>query len=540
MNNHHAPTALDTPPPLAGTREWIGMAVLVLPALLVSMDLSVLFMAAPWISAELAPTATQQLWVMDIYGFVMAGLLITMGSIGDRVGRRRMLLIGAIAFGAASLVAAYSTSAEMLIAARALLGVGAATLAPSTLSLIRGMFLDEAQRRTAIGIWTAAFTSGFAIGPVIGGLLLEHFHWGSVFLINVPVMVLLLATAPLIIRESRDPAAASFDLWGSLLSLAAVLSVIYGVKKMTEHGLEGRYLGILVAGVALMAVFLRQQRAASEPMIDVRLFARAAFSASILANMTVVFATAGMGLLAVTYIQTVLGYAPFDAALWMLPAVGGSIAGVTVVSLLAQTVRPSVLVAAGLTVSASGFFWVSTIGPESDISMLIAGYALLTVGVGMTATLATSLVLTTAPPEKAGAASGISETSSEFGGALGIATLGTLAAAVYRDHMEGRIPESVDDEAAASAEDAIGGAVSVAEQSSGDVAGRILSDAFEAYSNGFSVAAIVGGLLVVAVGIVAGTALRRVTVQQVSAAGETSSQPEPARSGQPVPDRRDP
>lgn len=502
------------------------MAVLVLPALLVSMDLSVLFMAAPWISAELAPTATQQLWIMDIYGFVMAGLLITMGSIGDRVGRRRMLLLGAVAFGAASLLAAFATSAGMLIAARALLGVGAATLAPSTLSLIRGMFLDEGQRRNAIGIWTAAFTSGFAVGPVIGGLLLEHFHWGSVFLINVPVMLLLLATAPLIIRESRDPAPASFDPRGSVLSLASVLSIIYGVKKLTEHGLEGPYLGVLGIGLSLGILFLLQQRAAAEPMVDVRLFARAAFSASILANMTVVFATAGMGLLAVTYIQTVLGYAPFDAALWMLPAVGGSIAGVTAVSLLARRARPAILVGTGLTISAVGFFWVSTIGPESDIGVLIAGYALLTVGVGMTATLATSLVLTTAPPEKAGAASAISETSAEFGGALGIATLGTLAAAVYRDQMDGTVPTAVGDEAAASAEDAIGGAVTVAEQSPGDVAAHILSDAFEAYSNGFGIAAIVGGLLVLAVGGVASIALRTVTVQQVAAAGEPPSEPE--------------
>ena len=508
-------TSLHTPIK-AGPREWLGMAVLVLPALLASMDLSVLFMAAPWISAELAPSAAQQLWIMDIYGFVMAGLLITMGSIGDRIGRRRMLLIGAVAFGLASVVAAYSTSAEMLIAARAMLGVGAATLAPSTLSLIRGMFLDEDQRRTAIGIWTAAFTGGFAVGPIIGGLLLEHFHWGSVFLINVPIMVLLLITAPLLIRESKDPNQGSFDLLGAALSLAAVLPVIYGIKKMVEDGVGGLHLGSITVGIAFVALFMLRQLKAPTPMIDVRLFARASFSASIIANATVVFATAGMGLLAVTFIQTVLGYGPFDAALWMLPAVGGSVAGVTAASIGARFVRPAWLIAVGLAVSASGFFWVSGIGPDSHIGTLIAGYALLTVGVGMTATLATSLVLSTAPPEKAGAASAISETSAEFGGALGIATLGTLAAGVYTSQMQGNVPAELGDSGAATAEDTVGGAVAVAEQAPAELAGPLLSEAFEAYSQGFNIAALTGGVLVLAIGILASIALRKVTSQQLA------------------------
>ena len=507
--------------PLRATaRDWIGMAVLVLPALLASMDLSVLFIAVPWISAELSPTAAQQLWIMDIYGFVMAGLLITMGSIGDRIGRRRMLLIGAVSFGAASLLAAYSTSAEMLIAARALLGIGAATLAPSTLSLIRGMFLNEDQRRVAIGIWTAAFTGGFAVGPIVGGLLIEHFHWGSVFLINVPIMLLLLIAAPLLIRESRDPEPGSFDLLGAALSLAAVLPVIYGFKKIVEDGIEFLSLGSIAAGIVFTGLFLLRQLNAPTPMVDVRLFARAAFSASIIANATVVFATAGMGLLAVTFVQTVLGYGPFDAALWLLPAVGGSVLGVAAASIGARIFRPALLIAAGLAVSAAGFFWVSTVSPESTIGMLISGYALLTVGVGMTATLATSLVLTTAPPEKAGAASAISETSAEFGGALGIATLGTLAAAVYSDHMDQHLPEGFSAAETAAASDTIGGALSVAEQAPAEITGVLLAHAFEAYAQGFNLAALVGGVLVLLIGTVTGIALRRVSSQQGSAAQE--------------------
>lgn len=503
-----------TTTPRASTREWVGAAVLALPAMLASMDLSVLFLAIPWISADLEPSSTQQLWIMDIYGFVMAGLLVTMGSIGDRIGRRKLLLIGAVAFGAASVVAAFSTTAEMLIGARALLGIGAATLAPSTLSLIRGMFLDEAQRRTAVGIWTAAFTGGVAAGPIIGGLLLEHFHWGSVFLINVPVMVLLLITAPLLIRESRDPNSGSFDLPGAALSLAAVLPTIYGIKKIIEGGFGGVYVAFIAAGIAFAYLFVLRQRNAPTPMIDVGLFKRASFSASIIANSTMVFSSAGLGLMAATFIQIVLGYGPFDAALVMLPTVGGSVVGVTAASILGRSIRPAVLVASGLVFAASGFFWVSTIGADSHAAMLIAGYSLVTAGVGMVTTMATSLVLTTAPPEKAGAASAISETSLEFGGALGIATLGTVTAAVYSNHMQGNVPEAVGEAGVAAAQDTIAGAVGVAEQAPPELAGPLLTEAFAAYTEGFNVAAVGAALLILGVAILAGIALRKVKAQQ--------------------------
>src|SRR6188474_2903990 len=189
----------------AGRREWLGLAVIALPCVLYSMDLTVLELAVPRLSADLKPTAAQLLWILDIYGFLVAGSLITMGTLGDRIGRRRLLMIGAAAFGVASVIAAFSTSAEMLIATRALLGLAGATLAPSTLSLIRNMFLDQQQRTVAIGIWISSYSVGAAIGPLVGGILLEHFWWGSVFLIGVPVMVLLLVVGPMLLPEFRDP-----------------------------------------------------------------------------------------------------------------------------------------------------------------------------------------------------------------------------------------------------------------------------------------------------------------------------------------------
>src|SRR3954468_8531774 len=222
--------------PRATRREWIGLAVLALPCLLYSMDLTVLNLAVPQISAQLRPSSAQLLWILDIYGFMIAGSLITMGTLGDRIGRRRLLMIGAAAFGAASVLAAFATSTSMLIGTRALLGMAGATLAPSTLSLIRTMFRDPQQRTVAISVWITSYSAGGAIGPLVGGVLLEHFWWGSVFLVGVPVMLLLLAVGPALLPEYRDPSARRLDLPSAALSLAAVLAVIYGLKRFAESG----------------------------------------------------------------------------------------------------------------------------------------------------------------------------------------------------------------------------------------------------------------------------------------------------------------
>ncbi|MEV5766799.1 MFS transporter [Micromonospora sp. NPDC052213] len=497
-------------PSRARGREWLGLVALVIPALLASMDLSVLFMAAPWISAELEPSTGQYLWIMDIYGFVMAGLLVTMGSLGDRVGRRRLLLVGAAAFGAASLLAAFATTPELLIVARALLGLGGATLAPSTLSLIRGMFADEDQRRTAVGVWTAGFTGGIAIGPIVGGFLLERFWWGSVFVINVPVMLLLLAVGPFLLRESKDPHPGRFDPLSSLLSLGAVLPVIYAVKHFAEEGPNPSSLVTLLVGLAVGALFVRRQRRSEHPMIDVRLFAASSFSAAIGANTAIAFASAGMGLLAVTFLQAVLGLSPFDAALWMLPTIVGSVVGVALASALAPRTRPAILVAAGLVVAAGGFLLVSTMRVDTPVWWLIASYGLLTLGVGMTSTLATSLVLTTAPPERAGAASAISETSTEFGGALGIAVLGSISAGIYRARMDTEVPAGLGDDLVHTATDTVGGALAVAGQVPAEVAGVLRDRAFAAFTDGFTATAVVGAAILLVGALVSAVALRRV------------------------------
>ncbi|WP_285774845.1 MFS transporter [Microtetraspora sp. NBRC 13810] len=490
--------------PKATLRTWAGLLVLLLPALLTSMDISVLFVAAPVIAETLRPSATQWLWAMDVYGFVMAGLLITMGGLGDRVGRRRLLLAGAALFGAASVALAYAPTPELLILARAALAIGGATLAPSTLSLIRGMFADEAQRRAAVGAWTVAFSGGAVAGPVVGGVLLEHFWWGSVFLINVPVMVLLLVAAPFLLAESRDPARAGFDVFGVVTSLVAILSLVYALKQVAGHGFGLVAAGAALAGAGAAAVFLARQRRAAHPLIDLSLFRVRAFSAAVGASAVVAMATVGLGVLAFTFMQTVHGLTPLQAALWAAPTFAGTFAGAGAAAALAARVSPAPLLTCGLLAAAAGFGIVATLGPGTGLWVFLAGYTVLTFGVGITATIANSLVLSTAPPERAGTASGIAETSTELGGALGIAVLGTVASAAYRTTMTGLAPAGTGQ----AATETVTGAVAAARETAGPAGAALLDAAHTAYTAGVTTAALIGALLTAAVAVLTAVTLR--------------------------------
>src|SRR5688572_923997 len=280
------------------------------------MDLTVLNLAVPQLSADLRPSSSQLLWIVDIYGFLIAGALITMGTLGDRIGRRRLLLIGAVAFGAASVLAAFSTSAVMLIAARAVLGVAGATLMPSTLSLIRNMFHDPIQRTAAIGVWTTSFSVGGIIAPLLGGLLLEYFWWGSVFLVGVPVMLVLLAVGPVLLPEFRDPDAGRIDLVSAALSLLAILAVISGVKRIAEDGVGWLPAVSIAVGLAIGTVFMHRQRRLAYPLIDLQLFRAPAFSAALITNMLSFFVMFGAFYFVAQYLQLVLGLSPWRAGLW--------------------------------------------------------------------------------------------------------------------------------------------------------------------------------------------------------------------------------
>jgi MFS transporter, DHA2 family, multidrug resistance protein len=415
----------------AGAREWIGLGVIALPCVLYSMDLTVLNLALPAISADLHPTATQLLWIVDIYGFLVAGALITMGTVGDRIGRRRLLMIGAGAFGAGSVLAACSTSAEMLIATRALLGIAGATLAPSTLSLIRNMFHDSHQRTLAIGVWITSYSVGAAIGPLLGGLLLEQFHWGSVFLINVPIMALLLAIGPVLLPEFRDPDAARVDLPSAALSLSAVLAVVYGIKQTAEHGAAWLPAFAIAAGVIAGALFLRRQRSLATPFLDVALFRLPSFSAALVTYMLGCFAIFGIYIFIAQYLQLVLALSPLQAGLWTVPWALGFVLGSLLAPLAVRRFPPPLVIAAGQALAIAGFLILTQVRGSYALAILVTGSCLLSIGMAPVFTLATDLIVGAAPPERAGSAAAISETGSELGGALGIAVLGSIATAVH-------------------------------------------------------------------------------------------------------------
>ena len=488
----------------AGRREWIGLAVLTLPAMLISMDLTVLHLAVPSLSAELKPGSAQLLWIVDIYGFMIAGSLITMGTLGDRIGRRRLLLLGAAAFAVASILAAFSTSAEMLIVTRAILGVAGATLMPSTMSLIRTMFPEPGQRTVAIGIWISSFSVGAAIGPLVGGLLLEYFWWGSAFLLALPVMALLLAAGPVLLPEYRDPNAGRLDLPSAGLSLASVLLVIFGVKRIAEAGPGALPALAILAGLVAGAVFLARQRVLADPLIDTTLFANRAFSASLATNAVGIFALFGVYLFIPQYYQLVSGLSPFEAGLWTVPGAIVSIAGSMLAPVLVRRFRTVTVVCAGLAIVVLGCAML-TLVDASSLPLVVLACVAMMIGFGLVVTLTSDLIIAAAPEERAGAASAISETGSELGGALGIAVLGSIGTAVYRREVADAIPAGVPPEAATTARDTLGGAVGVAGQLSDQLGAALLDASRSAFVDGFQLVAACG--VVIMVGLVALAAL---------------------------------
>ncbi|QSB15932.1 MFS transporter [Natronosporangium hydrolyticum] len=503
-------SASGTDPTLrAGRREWLGLGMLALPALLVSMDLTILHLAAPAISADLQPTAAQLLWIIDIYGFLIAGFLITMGTLGDRIGRRRLLLIGAAGFGIASVIAAFSVNAEMLIVARALLGIAGATLAPSTVALIRNMFHDPGQRATAISIWFMAFMTGSAIGPLIGGGLLEMFWWGSTLLVGVPVMVLLVLLGPVLLPEYRAPAPGRMDLTGAVTALIAILSVTYGLKRAAEDGFTMLPVLAMLFGGLVGVMFIQRQRTAAAPLLDLSLFRLRTVSVSVVALTLGAVAVGGIGYLTVQYLQMVAGRSPIMAGLLMVPPLLTGIVTTLLSPVVAKQMRPGVKITLGLAIAAVGLLLVSRAEDGSGVGWVVAGLVLLFGGIMPVLALGVTIVITAAPPERAGAASAITETAQELGIALGIAFLGSITATIYRQQMTDLFPSSqVPTEAEEAASATLGGATGVADQ----LAPGMLQTAAQAFTDGLQLAAIVASMILAAVAITAGVLLRRTQI----------------------------
>jgi MFS transporter, DHA2 family, multidrug resistance protein len=527
-------------------RQWAGLAVLALPTLLVSLDVFVMLLALPQLSTELGAGSSQQLWIMDVYGFMVAGFMITMGTVGDRIGRRKLLLIGAVLFGAASVFAAYATSPAMLIAARAVLGVAGAALSPSTLSLITNLFPNPKQRASAIGIWAGCFVVGGIIGPVVGGAMLAHFWWGSVFLLGVPAMGLLLVLGPVLLPEYRDPAAGRLDLTSVALSLAAILPVIYGLKELARHGWQPLPVVALALGVMFAVLFARRQNVLADPLLDLRLFTNPQFSTTLGGMLAVTMLSGATMVFIAQHFQLVDGLSPLQAGLALLPGMVTSIVSFQLAPLLARRVRPANLIGAGLAVTVGGLLVITQSSPASGPTVLMIGFAITCLGAGPLVGLGVNLVVGSVPPEKAGSASGVVQTGNEFGYALGIAVMGSIGTAVYRTHIADKVPSDVPAAAADAARDSITGAITGAGSLPEQLAAEVLTAAREAFTSQRHTVAAITAAVLTAVAILTVIQLRRVPplgqaetqaetptdeeVQIVSIPAGPNPTPEPARS----------
>ena len=514
------PTDDTAPVVKAGRREWWGLAVLALPALLLSVDASVLFLALPQLSADLGATGVEQLWIIDVYGFLIGGFLITMGGLGDRTGRRRLLLIGAAVFGLMSVLAAYSTSPEMLIAARALMGIAGATVMPSALALISNMFPDPKQMGLAIAVFIGCFMGGAAVGPAVGGAMLTNFWWGSVFLINVPVMLLIVLAGPALLPEYRSGESGGIDLLSAVLSLGAILPAIYGLKELARDGWAPLPALVLVAGLVVGYLFVRRQKTQDNPLLDLKLFKHRAFTGALMIMLLGSVMMSGLALFFTLFLQSVRGLSALQTGLWMVISAVALVVGSMGSPILAQKRRPGIVIAVSLAVSMVGFLLMTQADRTSSLALPIIAVAMVSLGAGGFASLSTGLLVGAVPPERAGSASSVSEMSGELGGALGVALIGTLGTAVYRSLLD--VPSGVPEGAAEVARENITGAVASAAELPGPAGEALLDAARDAFTTALRSVGVVSAVIAAALVVVAVTVLRQFPPTGEAAEGDAT------------------
>ncbi|MEF2525711.1 MULTISPECIES: MFS transporter [Streptomyces] len=480
--------------------RWLALAVLVLAVLLVAVDATVLGLATPSLSEDLKPSGTQLLWIGDIYSFVIAGLLVSMGSLGDRIGRKKLLLTGATAFGAVSVLTACATTPEMMIVARALLGVAGATLMPSTLALIRNIFTDPRERSLAIGIWGATASAGAAVGPVVGGALLQHFYWGSVFLINLPVMAVLVVVGVKLLPESKNPVAGPWDLLSVALSLVGVIGVVYAVKEAATHGLTAEVAVAALGGTAALYAFVRRQFTLDAPLLDVRLFKDRGFSGAVVADLLTVFGLSGLLFFLSQFLQLVQGREPLEAGLAELPAAIGAVATGLLAGAWARRFSVRAVVAGGLGAIGLALAALTMVERTSGYPLLGASLLAVGIGAGFSFTVTADVILSSVPKEQAGAASAVSETAYELGAALGIALLGSIVTGVYQSFTA---PAQVPPAVAEAAHDSLGGAVEAASSLDPQTAHALVTAAQDTFVEGLRLASGVSALVLLATAVAA-------------------------------------
>jgi DHA2 family multidrug resistance protein-like MFS transporter len=497
-------------PTKAGRREWFGLVVIALPTFVVAIDLFVLLLAVPQLTSDLGANSNEQLWIMDMYGFLLAGFLVTMGTLGDRIGRRKLLMIGSAAFMVASLLCAYSQSPEMLIAARALLGIAGATLGPCALGLIANMFKDPKQQMIAFGAWGGTFTIGALLGPIIGGILLAHFWWGSVFVLGVPFMIAVLILAPIVLPEFKNPSASKLDPASVVLSLAAMLPIIFGIKQLAKDGWGFWPVASLVLGIGCATAFLRRQRRLKDPLIDLSLFSNPNVASPLSMNLAYSSVGGAFMLFSMLYFQLVEGMSTVQAALAMLPGMLTATVGFNIAPKLGAKFKPGFVIAAGGIGVAIVMLSFLGIGAHDGAAGIIVGFAVLSFLGAPIIALGTPLVLGSAPPEKAGSAGSLVQLSTEFGGTLGIAVIGTIGTAVYRGQIADNIPGGLSNGAAAAAKDSLAGAHEVAATLPAPQAAGLLDPAHLAFASGLHTVALIGAILIGGVGIITAVRLRHV------------------------------
>ncbi|WP_240744672.1 MFS transporter [Microbacterium sp. PF5] len=494
MTSSSAPAA--TAPVTA--RSWAALGILTLAVLLLAIDGTVLALAVPALSADLDPTATQLLWIGDIYSFALAGLLVTMGNLADRIGRKKLLLIGAVGFGLSSILAAAAPTPEMLILARAVLGISGATIMPSTLAIVRNIFSDPKLRTRAIAVWAAGATAGAAVGPIVGGALLEHFHWGSVFLINVPIMILVLVGGIFLLPESRDPNGGRIDLLSAVLSFVGILSIVYAIKHVVGEGFDLTVPATVVLGLAAIWWFIRRQRRVSNPLIDVSLFHSPAFSGAVVANTVAIFGFVGLLFFFSQYLQLVRGLRPLEAGLVELSATIASIIVIAIAGFAVGWIGRGRAIATGLALGAIGLVILAITEGSPGLAGIIVAFAVVGFGAGLAMTLTTDAVVGSAPKERAGAASSIAETAYELGAALGIAVLGSIQTALYRANLA----EIDDPEVAATVQESLAGASSHLDATAPGIA-AILEQAQHAFTVGMQWTSVIAAVLLAIAAVVA-------------------------------------
>ena len=489
----------ETVPPLTA-RQWGTIAVLTGAVMLLAIDGTVLSLAVPRLTADLAPSATELLWIGDVYSFVLAGLLVTMGNVADRIGRRRLLLIGSTGFGLASLLAAFAPTAGVLIAARVFLGLFGATIMPSTLSILRDVFRHPLQRTRAIAVWSAGATGGAAVGPLVGGFLLEHFWWGSVFLINLPVMAIVIVAGLLVLPESRGNADARIDAVSALLSIVAIVPIVYAVKHLAAQGFDVTVVLTALVGATAGWVFVRRQRRLATPLIDISLFRIPAFTGAVLANGIAIFALAGLLFFFSQYLQLVRGLSPLIAGLVELPATIMSVLVALVAVAIVKRLGAGRSIATGLTLGGGGLALVGFAAGQEGIHWILIGVSVAGLGIGLAMTLSTDAIVSAAPVERAGAASAISETAYELGVAMGIALLGSLQTVFYRWLLQ--TPSGLDDAIAAQVRESLPIGLKALDETVA-IQAEAAHLAREAFTSGVQTTAVVAAVLLIVAALTA-------------------------------------